>query len=513
VGEPFSPQFDDFLRLEWHAARTPSAIAVAAPGRKPLTYSELGNHLQTIRRALGGAGFRQGEVAALAMPNGPELITAFLAISSLGAGALLNPAYTESEFRFYLSRLGARVLILSDGAVSPAALAAQALGINVLRIHSTPDDAAGIFALDLPEDWQPLSGRRTDAALLLFTSATTAIPKLVPLTGENLRAIAVGLTGALRVSAADRFLSLMPLFHLYGLVAGLAQLFAGGAVIITPGFHPGSFAAWVEEFQPTWFTSVPPLNRSILEIARQFPEIFRRNPLRFIRCGGMAQTEALALLEEAVGAPVLTGYGLTETGVVSLCTPETRKAGSVGRTIGLEVAIADPHGNLLGPESEGEIIVRGPAVTSGYMDNPEANEAAFRHGWFHTGDIGHLDSEGFLFLTGRLKEMINRGGEKIIPQEVDEALVAHPAVAEAAVFAVAHQTLGEDMVAAVVLRSGAAASELELRRFAATRLAAFKVPRRIVFLDALPRTVTGKPQRAVLAEQFRIGRALSRSVR
>jgi len=196
---------------------------------------------------------------------------------------------------------------------------------------------------------------------------------------------------------------------------------------------------------------------------------------------------------------------LTETGVVTLCTPDARKPGSVGRATDLEVAITDPLGNFLGAKLEGEIVVRG-TVTPGYLDSPEANQVAFRHGWFHTGDIGHLDSDGFLFITGRLKEMISRGGEKIIPQEVDDALAHHPAVAEAAAFAVAHPTLGEDLAAAVVLRGGAASSELELRRFLAARLALFKVPRRILFVDALPRTAAGKPLRTVLAEQFLIDR-------
>jgi acyl-CoA synthetase (AMP-forming)/AMP-acid ligase II len=455
---------------------------------------------------LDNAGFRRDEVAALAMPNGPELITAFLGISGTGAGAPLNPALTENEFRSYLGRLGARMLIVPDCADSPAVPAARVLGIEVLRIHSTSDDPAGVFSLTVPEVRQPGHPvRTTDAALLIFTSATTATPKLVPLTCENLRVI-VGLQKeSVSLSPADRFLSVMPLFHHYGLVAGLAQLFAGGAVISTPGFHPGSFVAWLDEFRPTWFSSIPPVNRSILELARQNPEVFRRTPLRFVRSAGTAQTEALALLAKAVGAPVLTGYGLTETGVVTRCTPDAIRLGSVGRSMGVELAITDSFGNLLGAELEGEVIVRGPSITSGYLDDPEANNATFRNGWFHTGDIGRLDSEGFLFLTGRLKEMINRGGEKILPQEVDDALASHPAVEEAAIFAVAHPTLGED-VAAVVLRSGAAASELELRRFAATRLAAFKVPRRIVFVEALPRNVTGKPQRAALAEQFGMGR-------
>jgi acyl-CoA synthetase (AMP-forming)/AMP-acid ligase II len=501
------PRFNDFLGLEQHAARTPAAIALAAPGRKPLTYAGLWAQLQAIHRALNHAGFRPGQVGALAMPNGPEVITAFLGISSMGAGAPLNPALTENELHYYLNRLGARILIVKDYGDPPAVAAAEALGIEVLRIHSTPDDAAGVFSVEVPDAMPPVGPvRTTNAALLLFTSATTTTPKLVPMTGENLRIIAIRQTGALKLVAADRFLSLMPLFHHFGLAAGLAQLYSGGVVIGTPGFDPRCFLDWIEELQPTWWISGPPQNRSILELARQYPKVFQRNPLRLIRCAFTVQTETLAVLEEAVGAPVLTGYGLTETGVVTLTAPDARKLGSVGRANGLEVAIADSQGNLLGAELEGEVVIRGPSVTSGYLDDPEANRSAFRHGWFHTGDIGRLDSEGFLFLSGRLKEMISRGGEKIIPQEVDDALAEHPAVAEAAVFAVAHQTLGEDVAAAVVLRAGAAASELELRRFAATRLAAFKVPRRIVFVEALPRTVTGKPQRAVLAEQFGAGR-------
>jgi len=396
-------RFQDFLGLERHACRTPGAIALAAPGRKPLTYAGLWENLQAVRHAFQRAGFRPGQVAALAMPNGPELITAFLGISGIGAGAPLNPALTENEFRSYLAKLGARILIVTDCADSPAAAAAHSLGIDVLKIRFTPDDAAGVFSLEAPNA-MPSAGsvRTTDSALLVFTSATTAAPKLVPLTCENLRVI-VGLQmRCMCLSPADRFLSLMPLFHHYGLAAGLAQLFAGGAVISTPGFHPGSFATWLDEFRPTWFSSIPPVNRSILNLARQYPEVFRRTPLRFILSASTPQSEALELLAKAVGAPVVTGYGLTETGFVTRCRPDALRLGSVGQSVGLELAIADPQGNLLEPETEGEVIVRGPSITSGYLDDPEANQAAFRDGWFRTGDLGRLDAEGFLFLAGRL---------------------------------------------------------------------------------------------------------------
>ena len=271
-----------------------------------------------------------------------------------------------------------------------------------------------------------------------------------------------------------------------------------------PGFNPTIFVEWLDQFRPTWFTSSPPLNRSILGLARLHPEVFRRVPLRFIRTAGASpQPEIITSIEESIGVPVLNGYGLTETGGVTRNTADARKDGSVGRTSGLEVAIMDALGNLVANGVEGEITVRGASVTSGYLDDAEANQASFRDGWFRTGDIGRLDSENFLFITRRLKEMIDRGGEKILPQGVEEVLAAHPAVADAAVFAVAHPTLGEDIAAALVLREGAFASTLELRRFAATRLAAFKVPRQIKFLDKIPRTSTGKAQRSLLAEQFR----------
>jgi acyl-CoA synthetase (AMP-forming)/AMP-acid ligase II len=269
-------------------------------------------------------------------------------------------------------------------------------------------------------------------------------------------------------------------------------------------FNPTTFLDWLDQFQPTWFTSSPPLNRSILRLARQHPEVFRRTPLRFIRTAGASpQPEVLTSLEECIGVPVLNGYGLTETGGVTRNTADARKDGSVGRTSGLEVGIMDRFGNLVANGEEGEIAVRGSSVTSGYLDDMEANLTSFCDGWFLTGDIGRLDSENFLFITGRLKEMIDRGGEKILPQGVEDVLAEHPAVADAAVFAVAHPTLGEDIAAAVVLREGASATALELRRFAATKLAAFKVPRRIEFLDRIPRTSTGKVQRSLLVERFR----------
>jgi acyl-CoA synthetase (AMP-forming)/AMP-acid ligase II len=453
-----------------------------------------------MRREVAGAGLGRGEIAAIALPSGTDLITALLGVAGIAAAAPLNPSFTESEFRYFLNRLNPRMVIVPEGLDSPAAAAAAALRLPVLKMRSP-----GALIRATPESGTSMMPvRSTDAALLLFTSATTGSPKLVPLTRANLHALAAHDISALPLSATDRLLSLMPLFHMQGLSAALAQLLCGGTVISTSGFNPTTFLAWLDQFQPTWFNSSPPLNRSILGLARQHPEVFRRVPLRFIRTAGASpQPEIVTSLEASIGVPVLNGYGLTEAGGLTRNTADARKAGSVGRTSGLEVVIMDPLGDLIADGEEGEIVIRGASVTCGYLDDPESNQASFRDGWFRTGDIGRLDGENFLFITGRLKEMIDRGGEKILPQGVEDVLAEHPAVADAAVFAVAHPTLGEDIAAAVVLREGAAATALELRRFAATKLAAFKVPRRIEFLDTIPRTSTGKAQRSLLAERFR----------
>lgn len=495
---------DAILRLEQRATKTPEAPAILAPGRTPLTYSGLWRHLGTTRRWLGDAGVHPGEAVALVMGQGPELITAFLAIAGESACAPLDPSLTESEYRFYLSRLGGRHVLIPDGLALPAVAAARELGVQVLRVLAAPDQAAGSFALGAGESQAtPPAGRETDAALLLFTSATTGSPKLVPLTAANLHAMVSSNTRAFQLSEADRLLVLMPLFHLHELNSVLTQLFCGGSLICPPAFEAGNLLDSLEAFRPTWFTGGPPLLRAVSTLACQHREVFQRVPLRFIQStGGSLEPESRSVLEEAVGAPVLDGYGMTETGGITRSTLNGRKPGSAGRGSGFEIAIVDGSGNVLPPESEGEIVVRGPALTAGYLDDPEVNRIAFRDGWLRTGDMGRLDSEGFLFITGRRKEMINRGGEKILPGEVDKVLARHPALAEAAAFAIPHRTLGEDVAAAVVLREGATVSELELRTFAAAHLAAFKVPRRILFVDAIPSGPTEKPRRSALSERY-----------
>jgi acyl-CoA synthetase (AMP-forming)/AMP-acid ligase II/thioesterase domain-containing protein len=494
-----------FLQLERRATELPHAVALLSPGREPLTYSHLWTLLESAAEALRGSGLRPGEAVALVTAQGPEFITAFLALAGEFACAPLNPSLTAAEYRLYLSRLGARTLLIEDGVASPAVATADELGMRVMRIRPARDRTAGAFGLDSAGgSLTARTGRQTDAALLLFTSATTGDPKLVPLTASNLHAIAEQDSRAQRLGEEDRLLTLMPLFHGHGLCSALAALFCGGSVVLPPGFETDGLLNWLDEFRPTWFTAAPPFLNTILTLALREPEPFRRAPLRFIRSSvAPLKPDLRALLEETVRAPVLEGYGMTEAVALTRSSPDARKPGSVGRTTGAEIAIMDESGNLLPPETEGEIVVRGANVMRGYLDDPEANRLAFRNGWFRSGDLGRFDNEGFLYITGRLKEMINRGGHKIAPKEVDEALARHPAVAEAAAFAIPHRTLGEDVAAAVVLREGASVSEADLRRFATANLAPFKAPHRIVFVDHIPRVATGKPQRSALEKQYR----------
>jgi acyl-CoA synthetase (AMP-forming)/AMP-acid ligase II len=301
----------------------------------------------------------------------------------------------------------------------------------------------------------------------------------------------------------------MPLFHIHGLIAGtLAPLSAGGRVFCTPGFDALKFFGWMDEAKPTWYTAVPTMHQAILTRAPRNKEIIARNPLRFTRSSSSSMPpQVIGELEKTFGAPLIEAYGMTEASHQMASNPlnGARKPGAVGIAAGPEVAIMGDGGQLLKPGEIGEIVIRGDNVTRGYENNPAANATAFTNGWFRTGDQGVMDDERYISLTGRLKEIINRGGEKISPREVDEILMDHPAVRQVVVFAMPHDKLGEEVAAAIVLREGASADEKQLREFCSQRLAAFKVPRKIVFLEQIPLGATGKLQRIGLAEKLGLG--------
>jgi oxalate---CoA ligase len=346
-----------------------------------------------------------------------------------------------------------------------------------------------------------------DTALMLSTSGTTASPKLVPLTHANICASALSMAANLKLGHEDRCLSVMPLYHIHGLIgAALSTLVAGGSMVCPPGFGQSAFFACLAEFCPSWYTAAPAIHHAILSSATEHGDIITRCPLRFIRsCSAPLPSKIMEDLERVFGAPVIEAYGMTEASH-QICSnplpPRSRKVGSVGVPTGCELAIMDEAGNILPPEAVGEIVIRGPNVARGYEGTPPAHASAVTNGWFRTGDQGAVDRDGYVFIKGRLKEIINRGGTKIPPGEVEDVLLGHPAIAQAVVFGIPHRTLGEDVAAAVVLREHATAGEVDIRRFAATRLADFRVPSRVLIVDDIPSGRTGKLQRSKLADAF-----------
>ncbi len=328
----------------------------------------------------------------------------------------------------------------------------------------------------------------------------------MPLTHANIWASADNIAATLELGERDRALNVMPLFHIHGLIAGLsAPLSRGGSVFCTPGFNALKFFAEMEEARPTWYTAVPTMHQAILTRAGHHKEIIARHPLRFIRSSSSSlPPRVIGELEAVFHAPVIESYGMTEATHQMASNPlrGVRKPGSVGLAAGPEIAVIDEGGRLIGRGATGEVVIRGDSVMAAYENNAKANAEAFVNGWFRTGDQGVIDAQGYLTLTGRLKEIINRGGEKVSPREVDEALMDHPAVLQAVAFAVPHDMLGEDVAAAVVLRDGMSANEHELRAFLAERLAAFKTPRKIVLLAEIPKGATGKLQRIGLAQKL-----------
>ena len=499
-----------FSLLEKHAHLLPDAAAICAPGRESLTYLGLFNLLESAVAQLNSFGIGRGERVGLVLPNGPEMAAVFLACSACATAAPLNPNYSTHEFEFYLTDLQARALVVQAGSPSPAVEVARKQGIRVIELESELDSAAGLF--NLRGQAAALRGQggwvsAEDTALMLHTSGTTSRPKMVPLSGRNLAASAGNVAHTLHLTPRDRCLNIMPLFHIHGLVAALlATLATGGSVACTPGFYAGRFFEWLAECQPTWYTAVPSMHQSILERAKSAGAAIQAHPLRLIRSSSASLApQVMASLEESFGCPVIEAYGMTEAAhqmASNPLPPFLRKPGSVGLAAGPDVTILAEDGpRVLAQGQTGEVAIRGENVTSGYVANPEANARAFSDGWFRTGDQGYFDAEGYLYLTGRLKEIINRGGEKISPREVDEALLDHPAVGQAVTFAMPDSRLGEEVAAAVVLRD-AAVSEQELRRFVAERLSYFKVPKRILILDEIPKGPTGKLQRIGLADKL-----------
>jgi acyl-CoA synthetase (AMP-forming)/AMP-acid ligase II len=496
--------------IELLSAGADSDIAITAPDRAPLTYADLRALVADTVGALRGLGIGRNDRVAIVLPNGPEMAAAFVAVAAGATTAPLNPAYRADEYRFYLEDLNAKALLVEAGSDSPAIEVAQSLDVPVYELDVAAGSPAGAFTL-------AAAGEATtgdldyagpdDIGLVLHTSGTTSRPKIVPLSQANICASANHIGAVLELSAEDRCVNIMPLFHIHGLIAAvLSSLAAGASIYCTPGFNALRVFGWFADAEPSWYTAVPTMHQAILSRAARNTDIIAAMDLRFIRSSSSSlPPQVMAELEETFGCPVIESYGMTEAAhqmASNPLPPAARKPGSVGIAAGPEVTIMDTENNILAAGETGEIVIRGPNITSGYENNPAANAEAFSDGWFRTGDQGIMDDEGYLRITGRLKEIINRGGEKISPREVDEVLLDHPAIAQAVTFAIPHDKLGEEVGAAIVLKEGASAEDKEVREFAAKRLADFKVPRKILFIDEIPKGATGKLQRIGLHEKL-----------
>jgi acyl-CoA synthetase (AMP-forming)/AMP-acid ligase II/acyl carrier protein len=499
--------------LEHQAERIPDAPAILAPGRVPLTYGLLYQHVQKTARSLRALGVGRRDRVAIVLANGPELPVAILAVAASATCAPMNPAYQSDDVERYFADLRLNALITQAEIDSPARRVALSCGVRIIDLSPALDAEAGLFTLwgDHEDAAVDESVRPDHVAVLLTTSGTTSRPKVVPQTHANICAGAFGNVAALNLTENDRCLNVLPLFHGHGLDATvIASLAAGASVVCTPGLDTKQFCTWLTDFQPTWYSAVPTMHQAILAQATQIRERKADCRLRFVRSSAAPLPPRLFKeLEQTFETPVIEFYSMAElAGAPIACNPlppRRQKPGSVGTPVGLDVTIGDDDGDVLPFGQTGQIVVRGPGLISGYDGNPDATRDAFADGWFKTGDVGFFDEEGYLFLTGRSREMINRGGEKIAPRQVDEVLLEHPAVAEAATFAVPHPTLGEDVAAAVVLRPRTKVTPKDLRHFARARLAEFKIPREVLFVKEIPKGPTGKVQRVGLAARLGFG--------
>ena len=465
-----------------------------------VTYRELANQVNDLAEYLAKIGLAKRDRIAMALPNGLEVIASFLAASTVGTAAPLNPAYTRDEFKFYLEDTGARALILPKGHSDEARAAASESKILIID-SSIDDDGRVRFSSDGQLNVDGTAASNDDIALILHTSGTTSRPKRVPLSHANLLTSARNVANTYQLTGQDVSLCVMPLFHVHGLVASTLATFAtGGTVVVPLKFNALSFWSTVREHRASWYSAVPTIHQVLLSRAKGMRPAGAEQ-LRFIRsCSAALAPQVMSDLESTFGAPVLEAYGMTEAAhqmASNPLPPFERKPGSVGPGTAVEIAILNEKGDVLPAGTVGEVSIKGGNVFRGYEGNAEANAESFSNGWFRTGDQGTLDREGYLRLVGRLKELINRGGEKISPREIDETLLRHPSVAEACCFGIPDRVYGEGVAAAVVLKE--AATEKDLIAHCRASLSDFKCPTMIYILDSIPRTATGKIQRRNVA--------------
>lgn len=501
--------------LRERAQRHPANVALLASDRTPLTYGTLWSRVESLAIAFAAAGMPVASRVALIHANGVDAAVAFLAIASRAACIPLNPQLQSDELRFLLQDAGVHCVVVAGDDQSAARQIVRDLRLTLIELSAHVDGQAGASCVSMPPstpvpsvtDVRTTYAKPEDVALVLHTSGTTARPKLVPLTQANLLASARSIATTLALTAADRCLNVMPLFHVHGLIGNLlAPLAAGASVICEHAFAPPPFFRALRDLAPTWYSAVPTIHQAVACHAEESGWDPTAGRLRFVRSSSASLPPAtLRALERSLGVPVIEAYSMTEAShqmTSNPLPPGARKVGSVGLPAGAEVAVIGPEGKHLPRGTVGEVVVRGPAVMAGYGGDPRLTQEAFVAGWFRTGDLGRLDDDGYLFIAGRVKEIVNRGGEKVSPREIDEALLECAGVAQAAAFGVPHPTLGEDLVAVVVPMPHAHLDEPTLRAHLFNHIAANKVPTSIVAVAEIPKGPTGKVQRSALAAKL-----------
>jgi acyl-CoA synthetase (AMP-forming)/AMP-acid ligase II/alpha-ketoglutarate-dependent taurine dioxygenase len=494
--------------LRYSRTRGASA-ALTAPSRTPLTFAQLAGFLDDTGTRLNQFGIGRANRVGIVVPNGPEAALCVLAVMQAAICVPLNPEQPRQAFEDNFRLLALDALIVPAGASQAARAAAANCGLAVIDLISSKERAAGLFDLagstqSLPECGRPATD--DDVALALCTSGTTAGPKVVELRHRNLMAAASNIGSVLRLSEYDCTLIVMPLFHIHGLSAVFATLLTGGTVACPDPFDPVEFYSWLDELRPTWFTAGPTIHQSIVDLSGSRRDVIEHSRLRFVRSASSAMPLRLITnVERIFGVPFVEAYGMTEAAPLVASNPlppQRRKIGSVGRPAGTDVAIIDRSGNRVEAGVRGEVIVRGPNVISEYANVLPIENESFIRGWLRTGDEGYLDIDGYLTITGRFKDQINRGGEKISPHEVEQFLETHAAVKQAVCFGVPHPRLGESVAAAVVLNSEVHVTARDLQEFVRATMAEFKVPRQILFVSDIPKTPGGKIKRSDLASHF-----------
>jgi long-chain acyl-CoA synthetase len=503
--------------LGQRVARTPdSAFLLSESDGRQFTYAEFSAAVNRAAAMLATCGITKGDVVSLLMPNSAEYIIGYFACWQLGALAgPVNSLLKEHEIEFVMNNSEAKaILVHSEFQGRVENLRSQ---LPLLQSIITFDDCqkpdlqgGQVTEEALSDGWASDTMGLDDDAIIIYTSGTTGKPKGCLLTHGNIIANARQISEWLNFTESDRLLTIMPLFHMNAVsVTTMSALYAGASTVVSPRFSASKFWNIISDYQITSFGSVATMLSMLLHTYPDgVPEGLKTDQLRFAMCGSApVPAEVMKKFEQTFDCPVIEGYGLSESTCRSTFNPpnEDRRPGSCGLPIGNEMKVVDDDDNEVAEGELGEIVLRGENILKGYFKNPEATERAFRHGWFHTGDIGYRDQDGYFFIVDRKSDMIIRAGENIYPREIDEVLYQHPAVAAAATIGVPDQLYGEEVAAFIVLKDGMKVSEDDLITHCKSELADYKCPKTIRIVSDIPKGPTGKLLKRELATIYASG--------